>query len=146
MQGTSSNSKADTWSRCSIHLAHVLRPVLYRCSSVSNAQYQAPLLTQHSSHMLSFSLCTSLHCRRLCFLQVWPGAVHFPDFLNPEGEQWWTDMVRDFYEKVPFDGLWVDMNEASNFCTGHVCEMPPDGLMDFVDPSESLRIILSSCF
>jgi alpha-D-xyloside xylohydrolase len=77
---------------------------------------------------------------------VWPGAVHFPDFLNPEGEQWWTDMVRDFYEKVPFDGLWVDMNEASNFCTGHVCEMPPDGLMDFVDPSESLRNILSSCF
>lgn len=71
--------------------------------------------------------------------------MHFPDFLNPKGEQWWLDMVRDFYEKVPFDGLWVDMNEASNFCTGHVCEMPPDGLMDFVDPSESLRKILSSC-
>ena len=69
--------------------------------------------------------------------QVWPGAVHFPDFLNPKGEEWWLDMVKDFYEKVPFDGLWVDMNEASNFCTGHVCEMPPDGLMDFVDPSRS---------
>lgn len=69
--------------------------------------------------------------------QVWPGAVHFPDFLNPKGEEWWLDMVKDFYEKVPFDGLWVDMNEASNFCTGHVCEMPPDGLMDFVDPSTS---------
>ena len=70
-------------------------------------------------------------------LQVWPGAVHFPDFLNPKAEQWWLDMIADFYEKVPFDGLWVDMNEASNFCTGHVCEMPPDGLMDFVDPSTS---------
>ena len=76
-------------------------------------------------------------------LQVWPGAVHFPDFLNPKAEQWWLDMVADFYEKVPFDGLWVDMNEASNFCTGHVCEMPPDGLMDFVDPSTSWA--LSAC-
>ena len=71
-------------------------------------------------------------------MQVWPGAVHFPDFINPKGEQWWQDMIADFYEKVPFDGLWVDMNEASNFCTGHVCEMPPDGIMDFVDSSEAL--------
>ena len=80
-------------------------------------------------------MCTPAH--KSGTLQVWPGAVHFPDFLNPKAEQWWLDMIADFYEKVPFDGLWVDMNEASNFCTGHVCEMPPDGLMDFVDPSAS---------
>lgn len=71
---------------------------------------------------------------------MWPGAVHFPDFLNPKAEQWWLDMIADFYEKVPFDGLWVDMNEASNFCTGHVCEMPPDSLMDFVDSSMSCAL------
>ena len=68
---------------------------------------------------------------------MWPGAVHFPDFLDLKGQKWWLDMVKDFHEKVPFDGLWVDMNEASNFCTGHVCEMPPDGLLDFVDKRES---------
>lgn len=67
--------------------------------------------------------------------QVWPGPVHFPDFINPEGQKWWLDHVRDFFEKVPFDGLWVDMNEASNFCTGHVCELPPEGILDFVDAS-----------
>uniref|UniRef100_A0A5B6YHF2 Putative alpha-xylosidase 1 n=1 Tax=Davidia involucrata TaxID=16924 RepID=A0A5B6YHF2_DAVIN len=45
--------------------------------------------------------------------QVWPGAVHFPDFLNP----------KTFHELVPVDGLWIDMNEASNFCSG-LCTIP----------------------
>jgi hypothetical protein len=39
--------------------------------------------------------------------QVWPGACHFPDFMHPEGQAYWLDMVKDFYDMVPFDGLWV---------------------------------------
>ena len=73
-------------------------------------------------------------------MQVWPGPVHFPDFISREGQRWWLDQVRAFYADVPFDGLWVDMNEPSNFCTGHVCELPPAGLLDFVDHSASLLL------
>lgn len=54
-------------------------------------------------------------------LQLWPGAVHFPDFSSNATLSWWTSQMQAFYNQLPFDGIWIDMNEPSNFCTGDVC-------------------------
>jgi len=58
--------------------------------------------------------------------QVWPGPVNFPDFLNPKSVNYWTQQIQNFHNKINFDGVWIDMNEVSNFCNtdgkGQVCE------------------------
>ncbi|XP_054254507.1 maltase-glucoamylase-like isoform X2 [Indicator indicator] len=50
--------------------------------------------------------------------QVWPGQTVFPDFTNPECTSWWVEECKIFYNEVPYDGLWIDMNEVSNFVQG----------------------------
>eukprot|EP00026_Physarum_polycephalum_P002843 Phypoly_transcript_02852.p1 GENE.Phypoly_transcript_02852~~Phypoly_transcript_02852.p1 ORF type:complete len:845 (+),score=106.60 Phypoly_transcript_02852:55-2589(+) len=51
--------------------------------------------------------------------RVWPGAVIFPDFLNPASDDYWYTQISNFHSSGPeFDGLWIDMNELSNFCNG----------------------------
>ncbi|NXN97370.1 LYAG glucosidase, partial [Rhinopomastus cyanomelas] len=60
--------------------------------------------------------------------KVWPGPTAFPDFTNPETHEWWHEMVKDFHDQVPFDGLWIDMNEPSNFVEGSQDGCPSNNL------------------
>ena len=57
--------------------------------------------------------------------QVWPGPTHFPDFLHPSAQDYWTAQLKGFWNMAQVDGLWIDMNEVSNFCNldgkGQVC-------------------------
>lgn len=61
--------------------------------------------------------------------QVWPGPVFFPDWFAANASYWWTASMRDFYSVVQYDGMWIDMNEVSNFCNyfgnGQVCQTIP---------------------
>lgn len=50
--------------------------------------------------------------------KVWPNEAVYPDFLAPNTDGWWGQQLSKFHQNLKFDGLWQDMNEASNFCNG----------------------------
>ena len=55
--------------------------------------------------------------------QVWPSdPVYFPDYTNPRTELWWSLLVREYHDTIAYDGLWIDMNEPSNFVSGDMQE------------------------
>lgn len=50
----------------------------------------------------------------------------YPDYLAaPKVDTWIKAQLQRFYDEVPFDGLWLDMNEAANFCSGRLCKTDP---------------------
>uniref|UniRef100_A0A8B9T872 P-type domain-containing protein n=1 Tax=Anas platyrhynchos TaxID=8839 RepID=A0A8B9T872_ANAPL len=50
--------------------------------------------------------------------EVWPGKTVFPDFTSPTCTNWWVSECQTFYREVPYDGLWIDMNEVASFVHG----------------------------
>ena len=50
--------------------------------------------------------------------RVWPGDVVYPDFFNPNASKLWGKWLTQFHKSVEFDGVWTDMNEATNYCNG----------------------------
>ncbi|CAF1467623.1 unnamed protein product, partial [Didymodactylos carnosus] len=50
--------------------------------------------------------------------RVWTiGKAVFPDYFLSETKEWWKTEILNYHQKLKFDGLWIDMNEPSNFDT-----------------------------
>lgn len=50
---------------------------------------------------------------------VWPGPAEFPDWFAPGTQGYWDGEFNRFFsaeDGVDIDALWIDMNEAANFC------------------------------
>jgi alpha-glucosidase len=50
---------------------------------------------------------------------VWPGVTAFPDWFHPNTQAYWNNEFASFFDPetgVDIDALWIDMNEAANFC------------------------------
>ncbi|XP_053395701.1 maltase-glucoamylase-like [Mercenaria mercenaria] len=63
---------------------------------------------------------------------VWPsGKSVFPDFFKNETQDLWYRLIVKHRNVVPFDALWIDMNEPANFGTN---EEKPWNWPDNVEP------------
>ncbi|OQS00229.1 lysosomal alpha-glucosidase, partial [Thraustotheca clavata] len=49
--------------------------------------------------------------------KAWPGLVAFPDFFHPNASTYWKKQLSRYYTTAKYDGIWLDMNEPSSFCT-----------------------------
>ncbi|KAK4244606.1 glycoside hydrolase [Corynascus novoguineensis] len=58
---------------------------------------------------------------------VWPGVSVFPDWFSTNISSYWNNEFDQFFSKdtgVDIDGLWIDMNEPSNFPCFFPCDDP----------------------
>ena len=62
---------------------------------------------------------------------VWPGKVHFPDFLQPEARSWFGEKYGEL-TKLGIDGFWNDMNEPAIFYS-------EESLSEAIDAVASLK-------
>ncbi|KAJ1890846.1 hypothetical protein LPJ66_007249, partial [Kickxella alabastrina] len=71
---------------------------------------------------------------------VWPGYTVFPDWFGNNTDTWWHAELQQYFDQLPIDGMWIDMNEATSFCTGSCGSgQPTDKVPPFpwlVSPSE----------
>ncbi|ESP01428.1 hypothetical protein LOTGIDRAFT_212916 [Lottia gigantea] len=62
--------------------------------------------------------------------KVWPGNTYFPDFTHPDSQKYWTNISATFHNSVQFDGIWIDMNEISNFVAGSINGCPTNSSLE----------------
>ena len=57
-----------------------------------------------------------------------PGDVVFVDFYMHNSKEFYLNRLEKFHEEVPFDGVWLDVNEITSFCDGvcYIDQMSPN--------------------
>jgi len=87
--------------------------------NVNNTYYQ---MAQELDVLIKSSLYTGNNSayNGSLVMKVWPNNTVFIDWLHPNASVVWHQGLLDLYNKVPYDGLWIDMNEATGFSDGEL--------------------------
>lgn len=73
---------------------------------------------------------------------VWPGVTVFPDWFNSDTQNYWNNEFSIFFDPkkgVNVDGLWIDMNEPSNFPCNFPCDNPWAAAVGYPPPPPAVR-------
>ncbi|KFY48908.1 hypothetical protein V495_00923 [Pseudogymnoascus sp. VKM F-4514 (FW-929)] len=73
---------------------------------------------------------------------VWPGVAVFPDWFHTKTQDWWNSEFASFFavDGVNIDGLWIDMNEPSNFPCNFPCDDPYAAAVGFPPEPPAVRL------
>ncbi len=73
---------------------------------------------------------------------MWPGVTAFPDWFSPNASRYWNREFAAFFAPgsgVDIDGLWIDMNEPSNFPCNFPCDDPDAAAVGYPPAPPPLR-------
>ncbi|KAF8858861.1 glycoside hydrolase family 31 protein [Acephala macrosclerotiorum] len=73
---------------------------------------------------------------------VWPGVTVFPDWFNTGIQSYWNNEFSIFFSPqngVDIDGLWIDMNEPSNFPCNFPCDNPYAAAVGYPPEAPAVR-------
>jgi alpha-glucosidase (family GH31 glycosyl hydrolase) len=54
------------------------------------------------------------------YAKVWANHTVFLDWFHSQAAVVWGKGLQDLYGKVPYDGIWIDMNEATSINQGEI--------------------------
>ena len=52
--------------------------------------------------------------------------MYYPDFTSSNSSEFWYNQFKSYQDQIPFDGVWIDMNEPSDFVGGSTSGCPQD--------------------
>lgn len=73
---------------------------------------------------------------------VWSKKSVFLDFMNDQAALIWMHGINSLFDEVEFDGLWLDMNEATGLCDGECV----NGFIKTTKTSEKRRSLKEKIF
>lgn len=71
--------------------------------------------------------------------KVWPKKAVFVDWLHDKCPATWYDGLKDLRGQVEYDGLWIDMNEATTFAHGEIDGDSDEDPVVYVTPTEKTQ-------
>ncbi|CAK4699767.1 hypothetical protein LEN26_018477 [Aphanomyces euteiches] len=94
-----------------LHEQHYI-PIVDAGIGVSHPSYHSYVEGLRQNVFMTDGSTTKLDINR-----VWPGDVAYPDFFHPNASSYWKHQLSRYYTIAQYDGIWLDMNEPSSFCT-----------------------------
>ena len=75
----------------------------------------------------------SNYTKKNIILNVWPGDTLIPDFLNPNTTFFWQYGLKEYRNKINYDGIWFDMNEVATLNRQSKCIGEEADICDKID-------------